>query len=53
MSEEEPRRRLRICYVLATAAAGTGYHAAMLAEGADKRGMRVAVRMRAPPRRRT
>jgi glycosyltransferase involved in cell wall biosynthesis len=35
--------RLRICYVLATAAAGTGYHAAMLAGGADARGMSVAV----------
>ncbi len=35
--------RLRICYVLATAAAGTGYHAAMLADGADARGMSVAV----------
>jgi glycosyltransferase involved in cell wall biosynthesis len=35
--------RLRICYVLATAAAGTGYHAAMLAEGAEERGMSVAV----------
>ena len=35
--------RLRICYVLATAAAGTGYHAAMLADGAGTRGMSVAV----------
>jgi glycosyltransferase involved in cell wall biosynthesis len=35
--------RLRVSYVLATAGAGTGYHAAMLAEGAARRGMSVAV----------
>ncbi|MEP7025680.1 MAG: glycosyltransferase family 4 protein [Actinomycetota bacterium] len=34
---------LRIAYVLGTAAAGTGYHAAMLAEGCAARGMNVMV----------
>jgi glycosyltransferase involved in cell wall biosynthesis len=33
----------RICFVLGTAAAGTGYHAAMLAEGCAARGMQVTV----------
>lgn len=33
----------RVCYVLGTAAAGTGYHAAMLAEGCADRGMPVTV----------
>jgi glycosyltransferase involved in cell wall biosynthesis len=33
----------RVCYVLGTAAAGTGYHAAMLAEGCAARGMQVSV----------